>query len=82
MKLAPPGIPTSSKGGSRIVARVETLAKGANVDAVVTNSGVCRRDGRVASLGGVIPVVGSLNPGANAKCRGAPKCPLSGVDRK
>ena len=40
MKLAPPGIPTSSKGGSRIVARVETLAKGANVDALVTDWGV------------------------------------------
>jgi hypothetical protein len=36
MKLAPPVIPTSLKGGSRIVARVETVAKGANVDAVVT----------------------------------------------
>lgn len=83
MKLAPPVIPTSLKGGSRIVTRVETVAKGANVDAVVTESGVRRRDGRVASLGGVvIRVVGSLNPGTNAKCRGALKCLLSGVDRK
>jgi hypothetical protein len=40
MKLAPPVIPTSLKGGSRIVARVETVAKGANVDAVVTDWGV------------------------------------------
>jgi hypothetical protein len=38
MKLAPPVIPTSLKGGSRIVTRVETVAKGAKVDAVVTDS--------------------------------------------
>jgi hypothetical protein len=54
MKLAPPVIPTSLEGGGRIVTRVETVAKGANVDAVVTDSGVRRRDGRVASLGGVV----------------------------
>ena len=40
MKLAPPVIPTSLKGGGRIVARMETVAKGANVDAVVTDWGV------------------------------------------
>lgn len=39
MKLAPPAIPNSLKGGSRIVARVETVAKGANVDAVATDWG-------------------------------------------
>ena len=40
MKLAPPVIPTSLEGGSRIVARVEAVARGANVDAVVTDWGV------------------------------------------
>ena len=45
MKLAPPVIPTSLKGGGRIVARVETVAKGANVDAVVTDWGVAEFGG-------------------------------------
>jgi hypothetical protein len=45
MKLAPPVIPTSLKGGGRIVARGETVAKGANVDAVVTDWGVAESGG-------------------------------------
>ena len=45
MKLAPPVIPTSLKGGGRIVARMETVAKGANVDAVVTDWGVAESGG-------------------------------------
>jgi len=40
MKFAPAGLPNSPKGGSRIVARVETVAKGARVDAVVTDWGI------------------------------------------
>jgi hypothetical protein len=47
MKLAPPVIPASLKGGGRIVARGETGAKGANVDAVtdwgVAEFGGCTR---------------------------------------
>ena len=50
MKLAPPVIPTSLKGGSRIVARVETVAKGANVDAVVTDWGVAEFRGCTLNL--------------------------------
>jgi hypothetical protein len=44
---------TSPKGGSRIVARVETVAKGASVDAVVTDwaSMGCRRPERSLCYG-------------------------------
>jgi hypothetical protein len=42
MRLAAPAITTSFQGGSRIVAHVATVAKGANVDAVVTDSDVRR----------------------------------------
>jgi hypothetical protein len=47
-EAGPAGHPDLTQGGRRIVARVETVAKGANVDAVVTDWGVRRRDGRVA----------------------------------
>ena len=46
-EVGPAVIPTPLKGGGRIVARVETVAKGANVDAVVTDWGVAEFRTRV-----------------------------------